>query len=622
MGRQQHRPPPAKSPPMGSTGSVRIRVTVGLAATAVLIVVAGCATVPSGRAPQQVNIDGNQVQVYSQPLPPPGPKAYRKPGEVVLAFLHASASYAFDPAAAKQFLLPSLRAKWHPGPITVVSSSISTPKPTVSVHSPLDASSAGGPPVSVVLTGQRLATLSQTGQYQYSPRIRTYRFSLQKINGVWLISGLPGQDSRLLTQADFEEVYQARSLFFFALTSPADSELVADPVYAPLQNSVTALNTNLASGLVKGLLNDPRSWLSGATTTAFPRGTTLLHLTIRGQTAVVNLGGAAVHATAAQQQAMAEQLQATLGSTAYLQPLAHLMQLEIKGRTVEVGLFPTPINPVQRGPLAYQSGPNSVSPGLGRPPSLGPAELGSAVITAIAMAPTDAPQAGQVAVAVKQGNGCEVYMRKSRSAQPTGPYRGLPLSTSGGGCTSLSWDSNGRLWAAAGRKIWVLGPSTRWQAVAIPANLTLSGQPAPHILALRMAPDAVRAALLIKSGSSTRLEFAAVQKDGDQVSLGNAVAAGAGLSEPMAMSWFSPYDLMVLDKSAIVEVSLAGGAAERLGPAPHGAVSLTTNGVTIVVGTADHEILISLPMAAAPTTITWSNRPSSRVPGAIPTYPG
>ena len=44
---------------------------------------------------------------------------------------------------------------------------------------------------------------------------------------MWLIIRAAGQDSLLLTQADFEEVYQPRNLFFFALTSPADGELVA-----------------------------------------------------------------------------------------------------------------------------------------------------------------------------------------------------------------------------------------------------------------------------------------------------------------------------------------------------------------------------------------------------------
>jgi hypothetical protein len=595
---------------------VRMRVTAGLAATAVVVVVAGCATVPSGGAPQQVATGGSQVQAFVQQLPPPGPGAYHRPNEVVLGFLHASASYAFDPAAARQFLLPQLRAGWHPGAVTVVSSNLST-APPVRVHPLQDASNAGVQTVSVELTGQRLATLSQAGQYQYSPSIRTYRFTLQQQNNrVWLIAGLP--PGLLLLQSDFEHVYQARNLFFFARPpSPVDN-LVPDAVYAPLQSS----NTKLASGLVKGLLSDKDSWLSGPTETAFPPGTKLLWITITGQTAVVDLGGAAVHTLPAQRLEMAQQLQATLGSSAYSPALARYLQLEINGRTAEtvgpvnLGL----INVVQRGPLVYQSGLSSVS-GLGSaPPSLGPAAFGSADITAIAMNPANTPQAEPVAVATKDGNGCQLYvLTVSTGGQggSAGSNHGVPLSTSGGNCTSLSWDNNGYLWAAAGQKIWVLrAPYNRAVSVALPAHLPSSGKRASQIIALRMAPDAVRAALLIKAGAHNRLLLAAVQEHGNQVSLGSAVPAGTGLHDPQAMSWFSPYDLIALDDSAIAQVPLAGGAAQRLGPAPAGAVSLTTDGFTVVVGAVDHgnhEIFISPTMTA-----TW-RKP---VTGAIPIYPG
>jgi hypothetical protein len=609
---------------------VRARVTVGLAATAVVVVVSGCATVPSGGVPQEVSTGGNQVQAYVQPLPPPGPAAYHHPRDVVLGFLNASASYAFDPEAARQFLLPALRRTWHPGPVTVVSS-VSL-NPTAPVHSQFDGSSAGGPLESVVLTGQRLATLSKTGQYQYSPGTSTYTFTLQKLNGVWLISTLPtGEDTLLLTQEDFEHVYQARNLFFFARSpAPSNWDLVPDAVYAPLQNAVSALNTNLASELVTGLLNDKDSWLTGATTTAFPRGTTLLGVTITGQTAVVNLGGAAVGATPIQKLDMDYQLQATLGSTAYSPPLAQFVQLEIKGHPAASASLPRGIiSDVPRGPLVYQSSPTtvSVSEGVRHSPSPGPWESGSAVISAIAAGQADASQSRPIAVAAEDRNGCEVYLRIVRNEQLTGPYRRFSLSTTGGKCTSLSWDGNGNVWAAAGRKIWVLALNQKQQwkvlPVAPPASLTSSGSAAPQILAVRIAPDAVRAALLIRSGGHNRLVLAAVteNQDGnqDQVSLGKPVAAGTGLSDPKAMSWFSPYDMIVLDKSGIAEVPLAGGPAQLLGSAPIGAESITTDGVTIAVGTTDYQIQLSPKLAPAPTAITWY---AKRLNGAIPVYPG
>jgi hypothetical protein len=88
----------------------------------------------------------------------------------------------------------------------------------------------------------------------------------------------------------------------------------------------------------------------------------------------------------------------------------------------------------------------------------------------------------------------------------------------------------------------------------------------------------------------------------------------------MAVSWFSPYSLLVLDRKGIAQVPLVGGAAQRLvGPAPAGADSLTTDGVTIVIGTSDDQMQISLPVTTAPTTISWQQKVAI---GANPIYPG
>ena len=110
------------------------------------------------------------------------------------------------------------------------------------------------------------------------------------------------------------------------------------------------------------------------------------------------------------------------------------------------------------------------------------------------------------------------------------------------------------------------------------------------------------------------------EEQNHQISLGTAVPAGTGLRDPKAMSWYSSYDLMVLDDSAIAEVPLDGGAAERLGPAPPGAASLTTDGFTIVVGThvagtSDYEIWTS-------STVPTSWVKAEHVNGANPIYPG
>ncbi len=607
---------------MASAGRLRgwLPVTVAAAAATVL---AGCATVPSEDAPQQVTTGGSQVQAYALPLAPPGPKPRLAPRQVVLGFLHASASYAVDPGAARQFLAPALRKSWHPGPVTVVSSISPPTRVPVPPHA-----TPYAPAENVELTGQRLATLSATGQYQYSPATRLYQFSLQLVRGVWLISELPqaDQDSLLLMQSDFEHMYQARNLFFFARSpSPVNGKLVPDPVYAPVQSSESALTINLASGLVKGLFEDQKGWLGSETKTSFPRGTKLLGITITGQTAVVNLGGAATRTDALQWQQMAEQLQATLGSTAYSPALARVVQLEIDGQPK----FTNPHNliyDVPTGKLIFVTADGTVAdgPGTGRL-VLGPSELGPADITAVAVdpqydtCPASKTSPCQVALAAKDGHGCEVYRAflpagGPSSGQSAPAYSSYRLSASGGECTSLSWDSNGNLWAAAGHHIWVLPAFGRkFRLAGLPPNLGAR----PAILALRMAPDAVRAALLVNTGGGVHLVLAAVRQEGNGLSLGIAVDLGTGLRDPRAMSWYSPYYLVVLDRAGIAEVPLTGGAGQQFGSAPAGADSVSTNGVTLAVGTAGGQIWVSNNLGSS-----WLKPQAGSLPSYLPSYPG
>jgi len=586
-------------------------LAAGLTAIGIAAALAGCATVPANTAPKTVSAGGSHVQAYVQPLPPPGPTSSWNPREVVLGFLHASASYAFDPAAARQYLTPSLSRTWQPGPVTIVSST----GPSSSHKYPANLSNTGPQEQEIVtFTGQRLATLSQAGQYQYSPGNTTYEFTLEPIDGVWLISQLPEKlnNSLLLTESDFEHVYQPRNLFFFATTAPfaPSGALVPDPVYAPLQSASSALNTNVAAGLARGLLQDNRSWLDGATWTAFPPGTTLLGVTIDGQTAVVNLGGAAAaHADFTVRTEMLEQLRATLGSEAYAPALARNVQLEINGRVRPTGAPSEPVYKVDAGPvppLYYVNSEGEFSSTGSRSPVL---SLGGAEATAIAAAPSVSVLAGSVAAAVTTGaGGCTL------DVGPT-PYS---LTSAGAACSSLSWDSNGNLWAVDGHSIWVLEAHSKHpELVGTPANLPGYDGKAPRILALRMAPDGVRAAFLVQTGrNTTRLVLAAVSYQGRRAHFGEAVDAGP--EDPIAVAWYNPYELLVLTASGIREVPMTGAAGQLVGSVPADAVSIATDGHTVAVGTTSPagqgQIYTSGNLGTS-----WSLAAET---GSLPAYPG
>ncbi len=567
------------------------------------------------------------MQAYVRPLPPPGPDSgqYKTPKETVLGFLSASASYAFDPAAARQFLTPALRKTWNPGPVTVVSS----------VGNALRNSyrpGLGSDNASVQFRAQHLATLGLGGQYEYASGTPTYTFELkQQPSGVWLISGLPqGGHSLLLTQSNFQQVYQARNLFFFARqSSVVNGELVPDPVYAQQISADSALNTDVAAGLIEGLLNDQGSWLSDATVTAFPKGLKLKKVTISGQVATVNLVGTAAGASQQRKNEMVDQLLATLASKAYSLPLADNVVLEINGQIQKAFGLSNLVSPVRPGPVVFQSELGSVNELSPTSTLMSDAAFGPGQVTALAATDNSPASAAAVpgqsggaqpvpaiAVAGQGGKGCAVYVPVAAAAsQQGGQFHSYPLSASGGPCTSLSWDRNGNLWAVAGAHIWLLQTQHgRVLSVSNPPKLPVAGRSGPDIVSLQMAPDGVRAALLIKTRAGNRVMLAAVYNDASQhkVSLGTAVPAWAGLKDPTALSWYSAYSLVVLTSTGIWQVPLTGGAGRLLGNAPPGAVSLGTDGQTLVVGTRQ---------GAIESSSTGANTWSRVAFGSFPSYP-
>jgi hypothetical protein len=475
------------------------------------------------------------------------------------------------------------------------------------------------------VTGPQVATLSQSGQYQYAQGpAGPYQFVLAKSNGVWLIQQLPPQQTLMLTVSDFEEVYQPRNLFFFAPAqgSQIPSVLVPDPVYAPLQSSNSALNTDLATGLVNGLLRGQGGWLSGATISAFPPGTRLLKkVTITGKTAQVDLGGAVAHAKGQQVGLMADQLAQTLGDGSYAPPLASHVQLSINDRVRATIGTPDLVAFVPSGPVELITGTSSVGelppqPGHGAKvqPRLSQAQLGPGTVTAVAAAPnSDHPQ---LAVAIQNAGGCALEEQPGGQ----GAYKTYPLTSSGGQCSSLSYDADGNLWAATSNGVWVLPPGHSPVAVDLSA-MSAAIQPGDQIRALQMAPDAVRVALLISTPTGNRLLLAAAQVRNGGAAFGQPVTVGTtDLTDPQAISWYNGYHLAVLATDGIYEVQLTTGAAPQ--PAPQlistlptnaQAVSMTTDGTELIVGTVQG---VYAEEASSPGSWTFISN------GSNPVYPG
>jgi hypothetical protein len=596
----------------------RGRVAAVLFAAALAVIATGCATVPAGGPPRPLTGQGGQPQAFVQPLPPPPPQPGWSAQQVVEGFLHASASFALDPRAAEKYLAPGV--KWRPGSVTVVSSVTLGPSvgPRLNVTPPTE---------SVQVSGERLASLSNSGQYTTEPgTTSTYTFTLAKYGGVWLISSLPRASRNsaasplLLYQADFEQVFQPRNLYFLAgQTWPGNRLLVPDPVYVPLQANNSALTTNLARILVKGLLSGAGSWLADpATWNAFPLQTRLLGVSISDATATVDIGGPAVYDADWQKRAMYAQLRQTLASNAYSPPVATYVRLEFDGRPLRVGpvsgqLPAIPAVGSGSEPVYFANGGTvqELRPGVKGISAVTGAPQGLAGISAVAASgrtfPASSGELPGLAVAVADGSGCSVQVRMPGRQTSFRTYR---LSSGGGSCTSLSWDQRDDVWAAAGSRIWVIEPS----AGAVQVSLPAMSQPALRVLSLRIAPDAVRAAMLVQtSKTATTVVLAAIDRSGASVIFGPGVPVGTSLADPAAVSWYTANDLAVLSRSELWEVPLTGGSPQLLGSAPAGATSMATAGYGFAVGTTGGQIL---------TSPTMDSQWTQMGPGMYPAYPG
>jgi Lipoprotein LpqB beta-propeller domain/Sporulation and spore germination len=594
-----------------------LRPAAGLGAAALLA--AGCATVPTVGPPQAVVGSSGPAQQFVQPIPPV-PNSSWLPQDVVQGFLAASANFPSpgQPAAALRFLAPALRKSWRPSwAVTVVA-----PGSTLTANKigPVTGQGSQTQVATVSLSGQRLATISAHGQYLDRPGSQSYQFRLAKFHGQWLIIGLPPASAALLTEDAFEEVYQPRNLYFWAA---GGDQLVPEPVFAPQTDALPNVATNLVEALLASNLEHD-GWLATATRTSFPAGTTLLGVSINGSDATVNLGGAADLASPQQLAQMAAQLVTTLTSTSYGQaPVSQTVTLDINGQAREINgaqvLRPAgykvliPQFAAGSQTLYYIGATGAVSelpPGSSKAQIVpGPAGHAQLSFSTIAVSLDDP---AELAGTLAGGRGCVVYYGALAGTAAL-DHQDLP-DPADGRCVSLSWDSLRDIWAATAHRIWVLPPGAR-QPVEVARPMLPGSSPQSYkILALRVALDGVRVALLVQTSSGQReVLVTAATRSGSQITLGPTVTIGTSITDPGALSWYDPDHLIVLAGSEVYEVPVNGGAAQPVGPVPAGTQVISSAGPGQIAGGGSGEILTS----SGPNQI---QQPAEK--GASPVYPG
>ncbi len=605
-----------------------MRSQVRLAASLLVLgsALAACANLPTSGTVQVKSLQGSggQPQPGIQIVPVPPGRGW-EPTDIVNGFLAASASFDNNFAVARKYLTTWFSHRWHPGLAATV-----IDVPNVNSNTAPKGLVPGAPQTKLVtVTGRHFEELQTAGPNQ-AGSIRavrgssTYRFSLIEKGGVWRIDAISliGQPSRqsilLLTSADFARDYQTRDLYFYSGRLPG--ALVPDPVPIPqrpgnsgleiLVNSLLHAKSRTPAGKLTWTSAPPdSSWLYGAATTAFPTGTKLLSVdVVGGIKAVVNLGGTARQASQAQLHRMAAQLWWTLVNPP---PFGPASANQIRSVVLQVGrrslqpLGPNVAGLVPRGTAAppyYQlrSGPEGPAAVVMRAtPSQQakvylPEALGGQTFSTIAVS---RPPIGSAVLAGCLGR--HVYlMPQSRAGGIV--TRLLPA----GDCTSLSWDFLGNLWVGTTKGVFEIPalPSAGVMTVQIPPL------PSQDIQSLRVAPDGARVALLVRSGSSTKILIAAISKIPTFTYLaqsGQMLRVGSDVTNPVALTWLDPDHLLVLDqtgagKTEIWEVPLNSGNSTEIA-SPPGVTSLAARWPNPKVDAAGTPVDLQVIIGIAPS---------------------
>jgi Lipoprotein LpqB beta-propeller domain/Sporulation and spore germination len=225
----------------------RRRLVAIVTVIACVLAAAGCVSVPTSGQIEKVEGPQPGCNCVNVEVKPPGPND--EPMKIVEGYLRATSNYQPNYSVAKQFLTQAAAEKW-------------TPEAGVWIYS-------GEPKQvgknTVVLKGRLIGSLAPDRAYTANDQSLNVNFTLVQEHDEWRIKNPPPK--LMVEQYSFASFYQPYDRYFIG----NDSTLVPDPIYLPaLRNPA-----NIASALMKALLNGPSGWLKPAVSTAIPPNTNL-----------------------------------------------------------------------------------------------------------------------------------------------------------------------------------------------------------------------------------------------------------------------------------------------------------------------------------------------------------
>jgi hypothetical protein len=240
--------------------SVRARLLGrGAALIGVILVAAGCASLPTAGSAQVVR----RVVDQSVAAAPQGPDPGQQPEQIVREFIHASSMTEFDTAGesfvvARQFLTSQAESAW--GADASSTRIVVLADDFAAIPDPDD-------PAAVTITGRQIGVVQPDRSFRPIDSV-PYRATihLDKSDDQWRIANPP--DNVLITKSDFSTALRPRTVYFLDSTGRV---VVPDLRYIP--NSPTAsLSVNRLMDL---LLRGPSEQLAGAARTQLGPGAEL-----------------------------------------------------------------------------------------------------------------------------------------------------------------------------------------------------------------------------------------------------------------------------------------------------------------------------------------------------------
>jgi hypothetical protein len=562
-----------------------------------IVIVAGCAAIPTDSSPRPLGTLGRQRPTTSVPRPESG----MTPESLVRAFLKASADPTGRHAAAREFLTPAASATWNDQGAGTILSDINVLSDNRTDRQ-----------LTVQVSGRLIGQLAPDGQLTAQSGTSTSTLALVRVGDDWRIDGaLPA--GVIMDASQFSVSYVTHNLYF---PGPSDHRLAVDPRWLFVGSAP------VADMLLSMLIQGPDPSLTGAVTNEFPAGAGLRRPTegLSGGGLRIDLSGVGD----ADRTLLAAQIVWTLSGAGIAGPY----EIDVDGSPLN-GEYATGWRTTDLAQFDPNAGPD---PSIGLHAVAGGA-FGTVRDGRITPIPGEFGTTHNLVSAQLSASGKRIAAVTQEGSAPApqrllvGPYGGYGAVVAEG--PTMSRPSFGvddtMVWVVLGgndiRRMMVdsAGGSTRVDSID-PG--TIRGLISGPITELQLSPDGSRVALIV--GGKIVLAVVIRQPNG-AVSIGAArLLAPAINSSALSLSWQTPTQLVVALDSAdepVVTISIDGAQPIAL---PTGNLTPPVRAIVASSGTvyaADSRALQRLDFAATQQDQYWTEVPGTAGATAVPVLP-